>query len=88
MGIQSVIFMGGGPLRVLAIGTLGTLIGVSTAILIGGLAVAMVAIVVGLRVPVIRELRGQAAPALTRGGAALPPRASPMAPSDPRSIEL
>ena len=66
MGIQSVIFMGGGPLGVLAIGTLGTFIGVSTAILVGGLAVAIVAIVVGLRVPVIRELRGRAAPAVTR----------------------
>ena len=70
MGIQSVIFMGAGPLGVLAIGTLGTFIGVSTAILIGGLAVAVVAIVVGLRVSVIRELRGQATPAVTREAAA------------------
>ena len=70
MGIQSVIFMGVSPLGVLAIGTLGTFIGVSTAILIGGIAVTVVAVAVGLRVPVIRELRGQAAPAVTREAAA------------------
>lgn len=58
MGIQSVIFMGCGPLGVLAIGTLGTFIGVSTAILAGGLLVAVVAIVVALRVPAVSELRG------------------------------
>ena len=58
MGIQSVVFMGCGPLGVLAIGTLGTFIGVSNAILIGGLGVLLVATVVALRVPVIRELRG------------------------------
>ena len=70
MGIQSVVFMGGGPLGVLAIGTLGTFIGVSNAILIGGLAVLVVAIIVGLRVPVIRELRGQLVPATRREAAA------------------
>ena len=63
MGIQSVVFMGCGPLGVLAIGTLGTFIGVSNAILIGGLGVLLVATVVALRVPVIRELRGQPSPA-------------------------
>jgi MFS family permease len=70
MGIQPVIFMGGSPLGVLAIGTLGTFIGVSTAILIGGLAVIAVAIVVALRVPVIRELHGQTIPATRREAAA------------------
>ena len=70
MGIQSVVFMGGGPLGVIAIGTLGTFIGVSNAILIGGLAVLVVAIIVGLRVPVIRELRGQLVPATRREAAA------------------
>ena len=63
MGIQSVVFMGCGPLGVLAIGTLGTFIGVSNAILIGGLGVLLVATVVALRVPVIRELRGHVVPA-------------------------
>lgn len=80
MGVQSVVFMGCGPLGVLAIGSLGTFIGVSNAILIGGLAASLVAVVVVLRVPVIRGLRGQAirtpraeaaafaAPGLTEGG--------------------
>ncbi len=63
MGIQSVVFMGCGPLGVLAIGTLGTFIGVSNAILIGGLGVLLVATVVALRVPVIRGLRGHVVPA-------------------------
>jgi hypothetical protein len=72
MGIQSVIFMGAGPLGVLAIGTLGTFIGVSTAILIGGIAVAIVAIVVTLRVPAIRELHAQAGLTVTREAAAFP----------------
>ena len=58
MGIQSVVFMGCGPLGVLAIGTLGTFIGVSTAILVGGALVALVAIVVAVRVPMLRDLRG------------------------------
>ncbi len=57
MGIQSVVFMGCGPLGVLTIGTAGTFIGVSNAILIGGLGVLLVAIIVALRVPVIRGLR-------------------------------
>lgn len=64
MGIQSVVFMGCGPLGVLAIGTLGTFIGVSNAILIGGLGVLLVATGVALRVPVIRGLRGQRSPAV------------------------
>ncbi|MDQ3097003.1 MAG: MFS transporter [Chloroflexota bacterium] len=70
MGIQSVVFMGCGPLGVLAIGTLGTFIGVSNAILIGGLGVLLVATVVALRVPVIRGLRGHVVPAVRLEAAA------------------
>ena len=69
MGIQSVVFMGCGPLGVLAIGSLGTFIGVSNAILIGGLAVVIVATIVALRVPVIRGLRGQVVSAAGRDAA-------------------
>lgn len=72
MGIQSVIFMSCGPLGVLAIGTLGTFIGISTAILLGGLAVILVTLTVALRVPAIRELRDTAAdPAARRDIAVL-----------------
>ncbi|MGH2384767.1 MAG: MFS transporter [Candidatus Limnocylindria bacterium] len=57
MGMQSVIFMSCGPLGVLGVGTLGTFIGISTAILIAGAAVAGVAVVALLRLAVIREIR-------------------------------
>lgn len=57
MGTQSVIYQGLGPFGVLAIGSLGTLTGITTAIVLSGLAVAIAAALVALRVPLIRDLR-------------------------------
>lgn len=58
MGMQSMIMMSGGPLGVLALGTLGTFIGISNAILGAGVVVALIALIVALRVDVVRDLRG------------------------------
>jgi MFS family permease len=57
MGMQSVIFNSCGPLGVFAVGTLGTFIGVSTAIALAGAAAAVLAVLVVLRVEVIRDHR-------------------------------
>lgn len=70
MGTQAVIFQGVGPVGVLAIGTLGTFIGIGTAIAIAGVALAAVAVFVALRVDVIRDLRRPEPVAAPAGGEA------------------
>jgi MFS family permease len=55
--VQSVIFMGCAPIGVLAVGSLGTVVGVSTALLLAGVVVTVVSVVAITRVSVIRELR-------------------------------
>jgi hypothetical protein len=60
-----VIFQGFGPVGVLVIGSLGTLIGITTAILLSGLTVAVVAVLVAWRVPLIRNLRRSTDPPIS-----------------------
>lgn len=57
MGTQAVIFQGVGPVGVLVIGSIGSLIGISTAIIGAGIVLAAVAIIAGFRVAVVRDLR-------------------------------
>lgn len=60
MSLQSTIMNGFGPVGVLVIGTLGAFIGVSTAILVAGVAVACATVAATARLTLIRELRASA----------------------------
>ncbi len=64
MGSQWIVFMTFGPIGVLAVGTLGTLIGVSNALVLAGAAAGAGGVLVSVGDGVIRELRGGAAGAV------------------------
>jgi hypothetical protein len=57
LGMQVVIFTAGTPLGVLAVGTLGTLIGISSAVLATGTIIAAVAAFAAVRLGAVRDLR-------------------------------
>lgn len=67
MGTQSVAFMSFGPIGVLAVGTLGTFIGISNALMVAGGLVVLATGVASLRYAVVRDLRGGTALAGFRG---------------------
>jgi hypothetical protein len=62
LGTQSLIFMSFLPLGVLIIGSLGTLIGISNAIIVAGLAVVAMTAGLWFGVRVVRDLRRGATP--------------------------
>jgi MFS family permease len=54
MSVHTMMFMGLMPLGSMVLGSIGTLVGVSTSLVLGGTTVALVALYIALRVPAVR----------------------------------